>query len=338
VRFSEAERYIVKEECLSSRGTFITALKELVDEGKVVNVKGGEGESYYCLPAEAKHVKKFKDPEGYDMFLRHSRDLIPGTRALIYEVEERSLLGPTREAFVEDTCGSKLDAAVLDKTKNLLVQHLKIGYPRVWENIEELKGLEKKHSAADKELMRRVLYALRDPVDIPIDPSSRMTFEFHEVKTTGVEFSSERQKYRYVESLAKELATLIGRGPKPMLTFDEAEKRLEWDWAGITLARGVSREEAREIESTIERIFVDKGLMKKATETKQYETKAYKLRSKVGDELREIEAKAARDALDLSAYEYDHESDIVGEDLTPRQRKRIINDLNRVVAKIDLKL
>jgi len=44
------------------------------------------------------------------------------------------------------------------------------------------------------------------------------------------------------------------------------------------------------------------------------------------------------DALDLSAYEYDHESDIVGEDLTPRQRKRIINDLNRVVAKIDLKL
>ena len=54
--------------------------------------------------------------------------------------------------------------------------------------------------------------------------------------------------------------------------------------------------------------------------------------------LTESEAKAARDALDLSAYEYDHESDIVGEDLTPKQRKCLINDLNKVVAKIDLRL
>ena len=54
--------------------------------------------------------------------------------------------------------------------------------------------------------------------------------------------------------------------------------------------------------------------------------------------LTESEAKATRDALDNSAHEYENHPDGVGDDLTLRQRKRRVLNLNRVVAKIDLKI
>jgi len=54
--------------------------------------------------------------------------------------------------------------------------------------------------------------------------------------------------------------------------------------------------------------------------------------------LTEDEAKAARDALNNSAYEYEKHPDGVGDNLSSRRRKTLLKRLNTVVVKIDLKL
>jgi len=252
--------------------------------GLVTKTKDGKWAWY-------EHVKTFESAEEYRMLQKHSRDLIPGIRALIYEVEKfgSPLSRMTREGFVEDTCGVKLDPRVLDKLKAHLTEHLRIGYDGLYNKIKKLRSLKDACGKEDRSLKKHIVEELREPVHIPVHPSAKKTFEYYDVSSKGITFSV-GDRYRNVGSVVGDLVTRM-KTPllkTPELNYDKEKKDL--DWGGTILARGVLEGEVEEIKGVIKKILTEKRLIEKANKLKKYEKKVRKLQAEIGDKLREIEA------------------------------------------------
>jgi len=236
-------------------------------------------------------VKKPKSRGEYEALLKHSRELIPGIRALIYEVEFapiRVSSGMTREKFIEDTCGVKLDPGVVDKLKAYVIEHLRVCSEVLYDKIGELRRLEKSLGDEDRSVKKEIVEELREPTQIPIHISSMSTFKYYEVSVEGLTFSV--KKYRYVEHIVHRLVNHMKTPSLIKLEFKYDKKNKSFSWGDIELARGFSEEKCKEIEKVLEKILTEKRFIEKANKLKQYEKRVHKLRSEIADELRGLEA------------------------------------------------
>jgi hypothetical protein len=231
------------------------------------------------------HTKVFKGKDEYEMFLEHSRNLIPGIKDLTYQVENKSDLS---QHLIKEN--PQLDFAVLDKIKLYFIEHLRTGYYEISHKMETLKKLEKDLEEMKKGYRRRLIEGLIEPIQIPIHSSSRDAFRFYKVPEEGIIFSS-KDKFRYIHTAIEDICSYMSvkQLNTPSFIYDGNKKEIVW--GGTSLAVGISEAEAEKIQKIVEGILKNEDLIQEAEQLKKHEIGVSKLRLEIADRLREIEAR-----------------------------------------------